>query len=212
MTLMKKPFSCYRGQAHWNAIDHCGWTNLRSLGMYHSGDITSAPTGAAEYLDVHLPSLAKECAYVAATVVSYSGQKFSELNEGFAGWMVRENPNSGELFEPRLVEGRVDVRCPCTALVPMIIDVHNYEIIWADMSVGSHEFLDAYSTTDKVSQAARTISELIWQRPHMIDVLQCHIRARGGEITWDRTEADFVAAEDGDLNFFDVATFAQEWL
>ena len=196
----------------WNAIDHCGWTNLRSLGMYHSGDITSAPTGAAEYLDVHLPSLAKECAYVAATVVSYSGQKFSELNEGFAGWMVRENPNSGELFEPRLVEGRVDVRCPCTALVPMIIDVHNYEIIWADMSVGSHEFLDAYSTTDKVSQAARTISELIWQRPHMIDVLQCHIRARGGEITWDRTEADFVAAEDGDLNFFDVATFAQEWL
>lgn len=43
----------------WQYQEHVSWTNLRSpqFQVFPSGDIISAPDGASEFIDIHLPSV-----------------------------------------------------------------------------------------------------------------------------------------------------------
>ena len=58
--------------SNYNLLRTCSYYDLRSFDyVVHSGDITSAPEGAAEYIDVHLDRLQKDipkAAFVAQLV------------------------------------------------------------------------------------------------------------------------------------------------
>jgi len=88
----------------WNYLEHVSYTHLRSskYRVTHSGDITSAPQGACEFLDLDIESILKYGGrYVVMSLNSFSGQSFDTIPECFTGWMLRKNPNSGEIFEPK---------------------------------------------------------------------------------------------------------------
>jgi hypothetical protein len=92
--------------------DQVSWTNLRGARFrgVHSGDITSAPDGACEFIDLDLASvLAFGARYVVATAFAFTSQPFCNLPECFVGWMMRRDPGSGEIFEPATVVDRVDL-------------------------------------------------------------------------------------------------------
>ena len=79
----------------WNYHSHISYTNLRGNGVraVHSGDITSAPKGAAEFIDLEMASLREaQVRYVVICLFSYTQQKFSEMPHVFAGWMTRKKP------------------------------------------------------------------------------------------------------------------------
>ena len=91
----------------FNMIEQVSYTNLRSAGYkaYHSGDITSAPTGASEFIDLDILSALKYGArYVVMNVIVYDGATFAEHSTCFAGWMTRNKPNSNEIYDPRTVQ------------------------------------------------------------------------------------------------------------
>lgn len=52
--------SCLALDEDFTLVDHVSWTRLRSGVMVHSGDVTSAPAGAEEFLDIDLAALAQD--------------------------------------------------------------------------------------------------------------------------------------------------------
>lgn len=107
-----------------------------TLGAVHSGDRRcSGKNGAVEYVDFDI----KKCfqngfRYAALTVKSYSGEKFSEMENAFCGVMVRDG-KTGEQFEPTTVKDRFALTTDSDQLVMVVIDLMTREVITVDKSV-----------------------------------------------------------------------------
>lgn len=199
---------------------HLGEVSFRSLRydrdtMIHSGDITSAPNGASEYMDINLPKLLDRnpgIGFIAITVTSYTGQKLSDLNEAFAGWMEREYPGDGEIYEPATVMSRADLRAPSTMVCPLIVDVDRREIVWGDFSLqneGRCQTVD--SAGDAASQGCRAIAQYAYTRPVLADVFKAHVEARQGDLVSAPEGADLVVSETGDVSPFDAAKIMSQF-
>lgn len=114
------------------------YANLKdeTLGAVHSGDRRcSGKNGAVEYVDFDI----KKCfqngfRYAALTVKSYSGEKFSEMENAFCGVMVRDG-KTGEQFEPATVKDRFALTTDSDQLVMVVIDLMTREVITVDKSV-----------------------------------------------------------------------------
>lgn len=182
--------SCALLSKDFDFIGHCSWTDLRGNGLTHSGDITSAPNGACEFIDVDYGKLDPNVAYVAMTVNVFTGQTYDALPECFAGWMSREKSMSGEIFDPRTVLSKLDLAAKATGMLPVILDVSNKKAIWADLAlkkVLGWNTVEAQSKT--ISQVTRGLVEMT--RPNLRDLFELHARARG-ELVETPAEADTV--------------------
>jgi hypothetical protein len=65
------------------------WTSLTHVGGEHSGDITSAPNGASEFINLDLRRIRGR--FVIPQVLIFSGEGFDEVAESFFGYMLRED-------------------------------------------------------------------------------------------------------------------------
>ena len=69
----------------FNYKSDISYYNLKEFAGHHSGDITSAPNGASEFIDVSLDKVRKFGGrYIMMNIYSFSNQKFYELPECFA--------------------------------------------------------------------------------------------------------------------------------
>ena len=110
----------------WRLLDQISYTQLRSekYNAAHSGDITSAPDGACEFIDLEIASLLRNGGrYVLMSVLSFTEQPFLNLPECYAGWMMRQRPDSGEVFEPATVIDRVDLSADTRICIPVVLDM-----------------------------------------------------------------------------------------
>ena len=126
--------------SRWNYHSHISYTNLRGNGIraVHSGDITSAPKGAAEFIDLDMASLREaQARYMVVCLFSYTQQKFSKMPQVFAGGMTRKKPNSGEIFEPKTVDNRFDLTADTRFCIPLILDISERKVIWSDIGCPS---------------------------------------------------------------------------
>ena len=121
--------------------EQIAYYNLRSTAAVHSGDLTSAPDGAAEFIDVTLAeALRQGWRYVVMTVHSFSHHRLSEVPECWAGAMARgADPQSGEAFEASTVMQRLDLISPTFNATPFVIDLAERRLIWWDLPVGVGE-------------------------------------------------------------------------
>ena len=113
--------------------------DLRNSSITHSGDLTSAPNGACEYIDVNVAkTLERGWRYVIPTVHSYTGQTFDTIPEAFAGVMFRHgDAQKGEIFDATTVRSRFDLDKQATNTVPFVFDLKTGELIWLDSTVKS---------------------------------------------------------------------------
>ena len=113
--------------------------DLRNSSMTHSGDLTSAPNGACEYIDVNVAkTLERGWRYVIPTVHSYTGQTFDTIPEAFAGVMFRHgDAQKGEIFDATTVRSRFDLDKQATNTIPFVFDLKTGELIWLDSTVKS---------------------------------------------------------------------------
>ena len=121
--------------------EQIAYYNLRSTAAVHSGDLTSAPDGAAEFIDVTLAdALRQGWRYVVMTVHSFSHHRLSEVPECWAGAMARgADPQGGEVFEASAVMQRLDLVSPAFNATPFVIDLAERRLIWWDLPVGVGE-------------------------------------------------------------------------
>ncbi|MGW4699667.1 hypothetical protein [Streptomyces sp. NPDC004285] len=94
------------------------YTALTDVEGVHSGDITDAPDGASEFIDLRLGAV--RGSYVVPQVNLFSGEDFETVEESFFGFMLRETDQRGRPFEPRTVRMKSDLRGPGRVALPLV--------------------------------------------------------------------------------------------
>ena len=177
--------------------EQIAYYNLRSTAAVHSGDLTSAPDGAAEFIDVTLAeALRQGWRYVVMTVHSFSHHRLSEVPECWAGAMARgTDPQSGEVFEASTVMQRLDLVSPTFNATPFVIDIAERRLIWWDLPVGVGEH--------QVANLDRSSNRVL---AHLLDLLEgrrmplAHLLGLlADDVVEDPDEADLVFGEGGIL-------------
>lgn len=207
---------------NWNYINHVSYTRLRDkeMNVYHSGDITNGGDvngiGVSEFLDVDIESVADVGGrYIAYQVYSYSEQTFGNLPHAMFGWMGREDVKSGEIYEPKTVEQKMDLTSQSMVCIPVIFDCVEREFIWCDMNVsldGCHHHRGGNNVESNLMGVAATCYSIVnMKKPNLYDLIDLHIRARGLRVE-NKEEADIVFDIDEGITPFDTEVFMGEYI
>ena len=196
----------------WKRRSYVAYFNLRepALGCCHSGDIVDAPEGACEFIDLDVEALlAGGVRYVVMCLNSFTRQPYCDLPECFAGWMARDRPQSGEVFEARTVRDRIDLASDTTASVPVVLDLGERRVIWADVALRSAGWVNnVHANRDNIARLARSVVGL--DRPNLYDLFLMHAEARGTLSPKDGADAVFSAHEG--VTPFDTDKIMSEFL
>jgi hypothetical protein len=103
--------------AEYQTVSWLSYTHLREVEGEHSGDITNAPDGASEFINLRLGAV--RGTYIVPQVNIYSGEKFEEVEESFFGFMLREGEQKGRPFEARTVRMKSELRGPGRVALPL---------------------------------------------------------------------------------------------
>ncbi|WMX44428.1 hypothetical protein RGF97_05545 [Streptomyces roseicoloratus] len=103
--------------ADYDAVTWLSYTALSSVEGVHSGDITNAPDGASEFIELRLGAVRGD--FVVPQVHVYSGEHFEAVEESFFGFMTRDADQGGAPFEPRTVRMKSDLRGPGRIALPL---------------------------------------------------------------------------------------------
>ncbi len=173
-------------------IDVVAYYNLKNFGGHHSGDIVDAPNGASEFIDISVSRCReRDVRFVVMCVTSFTSQPYCDLPECFAGWMSREKPDSGEVYEPRTVFDRLDLAANTKVALPVIFDLKNREILWLDLSLKGtpHWANNVANNLHNIQLLMKAFNDRDWL--NMYDLLEMHVQARG-EIVDSEEIADTV--------------------
>ncbi|WP_438483970.1 TerD family protein [Streptomyces sp. S186] len=103
--------------ADYSTHSWLSYTALTAVGGKHSGDITQAPDGASEFIDLRLDAVPGT--FIVPQVNIYSGEGFDEVEESFFGFMLRDAEQRGRPFEPRTVRMKSELRGPGRVALPL---------------------------------------------------------------------------------------------
>lgn len=176
----------------YNVRGDVSYMNMRHLGAVHSGDITSAPDGASEFVDIPVKKLLTNgIRYVVMVITSYTQQPFFELPECFAGVMSRFVANKGEIFDARTVDNTFDLTADTKIAIPLVIDLEKKESVWADLSLKYNptSVVNVRTNASAISILSQSVVET--KRTSLYDLFYAHAQSRG-QIVSMRDEADVI--------------------
>ena len=199
--------------SNWNYMEHISYTNLRSAKYKaaHSGDITSAPKGASEFIDLDLESVRKYGGrYVVFTVMSFTGQNFVDLPECFMGWMARKDVNSGEIYEAKTVKNKIDIASQSLICLPMVLDLYENKVVWADISLKSQpRWNNVENNMSGMILMGKALTTM--KKPNLYDLLMLNAEARG-ELCESIEDADTVFSVDNGITPYDTDIIVSQYL
>jgi hypothetical protein len=169
------------------------FTNLSDSACTHSGDIQNAPTedGASEFIDININKMLKNnIRYVAVSVLSFSGQSFNNF-PCFAGFMERDSMKSGKVFEPASVRVRFALNNNITRTIPLIFDLKERKVVFADISGGLGGNGAVANQGIKHAAIAEAVMSYPERKPTLFDIASLNAMARG-EIVDTKEDADVV--------------------
>lgn len=199
----------------------CSYYSLinKELGLYHSGDLVDGTRGASEYVDIDLDHCKKSNArYIVIMINSYSCEPFKDMTECFCGIMTRDKvegtAGKGKVFEPSTVITKTDVSSNSLQATPLVIDLYTMEMVWLDLPLMVNE--DTYNNVTNNSDIIRnTLSGMLNHKaPNIKEVVELNVRARMGEIVFNREEADVIVgvSEGSTLTPYQLSELAANWL
>ena len=164
----------------FRAVDAVTYYSLRCDGGVHSGDIVDAPNGASEFIDIDLARMsARSVRYAAMTLGGYTPQPFCDLPECFAGWMARTDAQTGEIYDPRTVQDRLDLSSDSRIALPLVADLKTRTLLWCDMALKHNP-----NFVNNVHANLGGIALTLWalanlRKPTLYDLFWLHAKARG---------------------------------
>lgn len=175
----------------FNYLGHVSYTNIAADGITYSGDIQSAPMGAAEFMDITLTKLKPEVKYLAIQVNKYCGDNFQDM-DCHAGWMLRDKATSDvKTFDIKTVANKFDLNGVGGYAIPLMVDVDAQMIISTDLYVSGLRFHNnVEGSTDDVSTLCSQLARFVKTRPVMSDLAYAHVVARNGALTSFKENAD----------------------
>lgn len=198
----------------WNYIEHISYTNLKSskYKACHSGDITAAPNGASEFIDLDIESIKQyNGKYVVLSINSFTNQPFIDIPKCFMGWMSRKEPNSGEIYEPKTIENKIDITANTSVCIPMILDLYENKVIWTDIALKSnpHWYNNVEGNQRGMVLMGKAFTNIL--KPSLYELFDLHANARGIKCN-DINEADTIFALECGITPFDGDIIVSEFL
>ena len=124
--------------------------------------------------------------------------------------MEREDANSGEIFEPKTVEQKMDLSADSKVAIPAIFDCKERKFIWCDMNlrVPSYGYggNNLESNLKGVTATCYGVAHL--NKPNLYELVYLNALARG-EIVKDRNEADIIFSNDKTVPY-EIVTVVDE--
>ncbi len=139
---------------------HLSYTSLQAVGGVHSGDITEAPAGASEFIDIELDKV--KATYIVPSVNLYSGESFEDAAESFFGFMMRTPEQKGKPFEAATVKAKFDMRGKGKVALPIAFmnDGGSWKAKWLNLYIkGYANFNRVENNRLSTSLVARSIIE-----------------------------------------------------
>jgi hypothetical protein len=166
---------------HFQYQGHVSYTHLAQDGIVHSGDIQSAPHGAAEFIDIPLEKIKHR--YLAPQIYRYAGDRFQDMTCQ-AGWMIRDKVDSNyQSFDIKTVQHKFQLQGQTSYCLPLIIDLWESQLIYLDL------YVTATPSGNRVEGALNDLQTLL---PALVELsssqttvgewLELHQRARGGNL------------------------------
>ena len=198
--------------------DVVAYYNQKKSGFAFSGDITNAPEGALEYIDVFdLERLKKKGnRYILMQIRSYNGYTFEEINSVYAGVMELTSIEAKEkknMYSTAITEGFQIVSSERTTNT-ILVDLVKFEYIWLDMNMDSYKldiFQNAlnYEEIPYLNDMLRYFSRK--QYITMYDLLKLNADVRG-ILTKDKKEADVIFEKVDNKNNLALADILSNYL
>ncbi|MGW3209838.1 hypothetical protein [Streptomyces sp. NPDC001135] len=175
--------------AGYDTVTWLSWTALSDVEGEHSGDITEAPDGASEFINLRLGAV--RGTFIVPQVHIYSGEGFEEVEESFFGFMLRETEQDGRPFEPRTVRMKSELRGPGRVALPLAF-VRGADGRWRAKWL--HLYLKGHPAANRVEGNQVSVATLlrgIVEREYLtVGHLAGLLAERGTRVTeWDGTEA-----------------------
>ena len=198
--------------------DVVAYYNQKKSGFAFSGDITNAPEGALEYIDVFdLERLKKKGnRYILMQIRSYNGYTFEEINSVYAGVMELTSIEAKEkknMYSTAITEGFQIVSSERITNT-ILVDLKKFEYIWLDMNMDSYKldiFQNAlnYEEIPYLNDMLRYFSRK--QYITMYDLLKLNADVRG-VLTKDKKEADVIFEKVDNKNNLALADILSNYL
>ncbi|PWW36656.1 MULTISPECIES: cytoplasmic protein [Paenibacillus] len=164
----------------WRYMHQTSRTHLQSNEYIaaNSRFMVTASDEAAKYMDLHLPSVCRLGTRYIVIMVNRDNT-FKDLPECYAGWIMRQGPQSDEMFDPSTVQERIDLTATSRSCIPAIIDVQERRILWCDLGLKRQPKAHHPVGDNKADVAliARAMTEL--KRPDLYTLFMLHAKARG---------------------------------
>lgn len=193
-------------------MGHVSYTNLQAQGIVHSGDIQSAPQGAAEFIDVTLQALPPGVRYLAVQVHRFAGEQFCQMDTR-AGWMVREKVDKAyKSFDIKTVANAFALQGRAAWCLPLVVDLEGQQIIVTDLYMGGAvRYNNVEGSKKDAAAVCRELVRLTETRPTMGTLVGLHLEARGAERAENKEDADITfGISDCDYNAGDVEVVLSE--
>ncbi|MFD7812925.1 TerD family protein [Streptomyces sp. NPDC059785] len=132
------------------------YTSLTAMGGRHSGDVTEAPEGASEFINLSLDRV--RGAFIVPQVNIYSGESFEDVEESFFGFMLRDGEQKGRPFEPRTVRMKSELRGAGRIALPLVFkreDDGRWRAKWL------HLYLKGISYGNRVEENQLSVSAVV---------------------------------------------------
>jgi stress response protein SCP2 len=164
-------------------VNQLSWTNLRTddgVGV-HSGDITSAPDGSSEFIDIHLGRA--ECKYVVPQVNVFAGESFPEVGECFFGFMERAPEQKGKPFEAAAVRTKSEMRGKGRVALPLVFvrdDEGKWSVKWMHLylngwpnfnRVEANRLSAALLARSIVNRSYLSVEYIMWLLKHKVETV-----------------------------------------
>lgn len=206
----------------WRYVEHISYAHLKAskFNSCHSGDIVNGGDvngdGVSEFVDINISdALNNGVRYVVFQVYGFYCPSFSKLPHAMFGWMNREDVNSGEIYEPKTVEQKMDLTSDTVVSIPVIFDCVDRKVIWCDMNISLNGVKRNYGGNNLESNlmgvTATCYSMVHMKKPNLYDLINLHIQARGLRVS-DKNEADMIFDVNDGITPFDTDVFIGEYL
>ena len=186
--------------------------------MAFSGDITDAPQGALEYIDIFDIEKVKEdgTRYVLMTVRSYNGYTFKEMGTAYAGVLElskKEAKDKKNLYSSAVRHGFA-LSSNTQTVNTLIVDLEENKYVWLDMNLPTNRERQTsnYLTNAQIASLKDLLNYFVKkEKVSMYQLLMLNTIARG-EVAKSAEEADIVFTKIDEDNVLPLADILANYL
>lgn len=210
--------SAVKFDADFNHLGELAYYSHNQEGMAFSGDITDAPQGALEYIDIFDIEKVKDdgTRYVLMTVRSYNGYTFKKMGTAYAGVLElskKEAKDKKNLYSSAVRHGFA-LSSNTQTVNTLIVDLEENKYVWLDMNLptNSERKTSNYLTNAQIASLKDLLNYFVKkEKVSMYQLLMLNAIARG-EVAKSAEEADIVFTKIDEDNVLPLADILANYL